>query len=304
MMLSAHPETALPAEAPALPADAGLDQTGHRGAARLRFAVDPEGRTFLASHFATYPHHVTRAFYLDRAGPHAATVYLQTLSGGLTQDDRVALQISTEGDAVAHVTTQAATKVHSMERGYASQVADFDVQANSHLEYIADPTICFPHSRLVSRTNLCVAPEASAILGESYIWHDPSGADPLGFDTLVLETAIRRPGGILLALDRSRLTAAPHSLSGNPALLGPYRAFGIVFAIGRDCSEAASMAALRAALSELSEVYAGVSVLPGDIGLCTRILAADGAALRAAMDRAWRLHHESMLGWSCEPRRK
>jgi urease accessory protein len=300
MMLSAHREKASPATAPALPADAA----GHRGAARLRFVVDPEGRTFLASHFATYPHHVTRAFYLDRAGPHAATVYLQTLSGGLTQDDRVALQISTEGDAVAHVTTQAATKVHSMERGYASQLADFDVQSNSHLEYIADPTICFPHSRLVSRTNLCVAAEASAILAESYIWHDPTGGDPLAFDTLVLETAIRRPGGILLALDRSRLTAAPHGLSGNPALLGPYCAFGIVFAIGRDCSEPVSMAALRAGLTGLKDVYAGVSVLPGGIGLCTRVLAADGAALRAAMDRAWRLHHESMLGWSCESRRK
>ena len=304
MMLSPLTETGPPKAAPALPADAALDDAARRGAARLRFAVDPEGRTYLASHFATYPHHVTRGFYLDRAGPHAATVYLQTLSGGLTQDDRVALQISTEGKAVAHVSTQAATKVHSMERGYALQLVDLDIQAKSHLEYIADPTICFPRARLVSRTNLCVAAEASAILGESYIWHDPSGADPMGFDTLVLETAIRRPDGILLALDRSRLSGEPHDLSGNPALLGSYRAFGTLYAIGRRCCDAAPLAAMRAALAELTGIYSGVSILPGETGLCTRVLAADGAALRAAMDRAWRLHHESMLGWCCEPRRK
>ena len=35
--------------------------------------------------------------------PHAATVYLQSLSGGLTQDDRVSIRISTTGGAVAHV---------------------------------------------------------------------------------------------------------------------------------------------------------------------------------------------------------
>jgi urease accessory protein len=290
--------------APSLSADAALDEAAPHAATRLRFAVDPQGRTYLASHFATYPHHVTRGFYLDRAAPHAATVYLQTLSGGLTQDDRVALQVLTEADAVAHVTTQAATKVHSMERGYALQLVDLDVQAKSHLEYIADPTICFPRSRLVSRTNLCVAAEASAVLGESYIWHDPSGADPTGFESLVLETAIRRPDGCLLALDRSRLTGAPHSLSGNPALLGHYRAFGIVFAIGRSCCDAASAAAMRDALNPMQGVYAGTSLLPGGAGLCTRVLSVDGAALRSAMDRAWRLHHETMLGWVCEPRRK
>ena len=262
-MLSPLTVTGPPKVAPALPADAALDDAARRGAARLRFAVDPEGRTYLASHFATYPHHVTRGFYLDRAAPHAATVYLQTLSGGLTQDDRVALQISTEGKAVAHVTTQAATKVHSMERGYALQLVDLDIQAKSHLEYIADPTICFPRARLVSRTNLCVAAEASAILGESYIWHDPSGADPMGFDTLVLETAIRRPDGILLALDRSRLSGEPHDLSGNPALLGSYRAFGTLYAIGRRCCDAAPLAAMRAALAELTGVYSGVSHFAG-----------------------------------------
>ena len=247
---------------------------------------------------------MTRNFYLDRAAPHAATVYLQSLSGGLAQDDRVALQIATEGEAVAHVTTQAATKVHSMERGYALQLVDLDVQAKSHLEYIADPTICFPRSRLVSRIKLCVAAEASAILSESYIWHDPSGIDQMGFEALILETAIQRPDGVLLALDRSRLTAAPYNLSGNPALLGPYRAFGILFAIGRNCFDAAHVAAMRAALAALRGVYAGVSLLPGKIGLCTRVLAADGAALRAAMDCGWGRHHETMLGWFCEPRRK
>jgi urease accessory protein len=271
--------------------------------ADLQFAVDAEGRTYLARHFATYPHHLTRTHYLDRAAPQAATVYLQSLSGGLTQDDRVAFQVSTTGRAIAHVTTQAATKVHSMDRGFASQRINLEALSESHLEYIADPTICFPRSRLAALTNICVAEGASAILSESYLWHDPHGANDIAFDTLTMETTIKRPGGRLLALDRSVLTSAL-GLSGNPSMLGSYGALGTVFAVGRGSSTETALAAVRGALAALPGIYAGVSLLPAEAGQWTRILAIDGAALRTAIDCAWRLCHERMLGWAADRRRK
>ena len=282
---------------------APTDKRCEPGDTRLEFAVDPEGRTFLASHFASYPHHLTRVFYLDRAAPHAATVYLQSLSGGLAQDDRVALRIFTAGNAIAHVTTQAATKVHSMERGFALQQIDLAASAQSHLEFLADPTICFPHSRLVAKTNLCVATGASAIVGDSYMWHDPRGADSMAFDALTTETTIRRPDGRLLALDRGRLRSG-RGLAGNPSLLGPYRALGTLFAVGRGCHEAAALAEVRAATADLPGVYAGVTHLPAQAGLWLRILAMDGVALRNAVERAWRQCHLTMLGWACDKRRK
>ena len=43
-------------------------------------------------------------------------------------------------------------------------------------------------------------------------------------------------------------------------------------------------------------VYVGISRLPAEAGLWLRVLAIDGAALRAAMECAWRQCHESMLG--------
>jgi urease accessory protein len=279
---------------------APTDERTRRGESRLEFAVDAEGRTYLASQFANYPHHLTRALYLDRAAPHAATVYLQSLSGGLTQDDRVSVRISTTGGAVAHVTTQAATKVHSMERGYALQQISLAALGQSHLEFVADPTICFPHSRLVAKTDISVAAGASAIVGDSYIWHNPRGADPMAFSALTMETMIRRPDGRLLALDRGRLMSA-HGLAGNPALLGPYRALGTVFGVGR---KAAAVAVVRTALADFPGVYCGVTHLPAEAGLWLRILAIDGVALRKAMECAWRQCHVSMLGWACDRRPK
>lgn len=296
-------ETVPEIEAGPIQLHAATGERRKRGEAWLGFAVDAEGRTYLASQFASYPHHLTRAFHLDRAAPQAATVYLQSLSGGLTQHDRVTLRISATGGAVAHVTTQAATKVHSMERGFALQEVRLVASAQSHLEFLADPTICFPHSRLVARTDLCVATDASAIIGDSYMWHDPRGANPMAFDALTMETTIRRPDGRLLALDRGHLTSG-HGLAGNPALLGPYQALGTLFAIGRGCGEAAVVTAVRASLADLPGIYAGVTHLPAGAGLCLRILATDGAALRTAMECAWRRCHLSMLGWACDRRRK
>jgi urease accessory protein len=269
---------------------------------QLQFAVDAEGRTYLARHYAAYPHHLTRAFHLDRPAPEAATVYLQSLSGGLMQDDHVALRVVAETGAIAHVTTQAATKVHSMEHGFARQEVYLDALDESHLEYIADPTICFPHSRLQSRTELCVAAEASAILAESYLWHDPHGTDEMAIDGLMTETAIRRPNGQLIALDRSSLTSA-RGLSCNPALLGPFRAFGTLFGIGRGCHRESALAAVRAAIEAIPGVYAGVSCLPAEAGLWARMLASDGASLKTAME-IWRECHEQMLGWASDRRPK
>ena len=64
------------------------------------------------------------------------------------------------------------------------------------------------------------------------------------------------------------------------------------------------MTAARTALADLPGVYAGVSGLPAEAGLWLRILAMDGAALRAAMECAWRHCHLTMLGWAGDRRRK
>ena len=125
----------------------------------------------------------------------------------------------------------------------------------------------------------------------------------MAFDALTTETTIQRPDGRLLALDRSRLRSGS-GLAGNPSLLGPYRALGTLFAVGRGCHDAAALAEVRAAAADLPGVYAGVTHLPAQAGLWLRILATDGVALRNAMEKAWRQCHLTMLGWACDKRRK
>jgi urease accessory protein len=71
------------------------------------------GRTFLMRQFTPYPFHVARPHRLDAARPDLATLYLQSVSGGLDRGDRLGLAVETRPSAAAHMTSQAATVVHA-----------------------------------------------------------------------------------------------------------------------------------------------------------------------------------------------
>ena len=91
------------------------------GKLELAFAADGNGRSYLQRQYASYPFHVCRALYQDRDHPGLATLYVQSCSGGIYEDDRLDLTLTTGQGAEAHVSTQAATVVHSMPSGSASQ---------------------------------------------------------------------------------------------------------------------------------------------------------------------------------------
>ena len=67
---------------------------------------------------------VQRALYWDEGMPELACVFIISNSGGILQGDRYAIEIELAAGAQAHVTTQAATKIHEMDANYATQDQD------------------------------------------------------------------------------------------------------------------------------------------------------------------------------------
>ena len=110
----------------------------------------PIGSSYLQRQYASYPFHVCRVHYHDKDHPGLATLYVQSCSGGIYEDDRLDLMLATARGAEAHVSTQAATVVHSMPSGSASQRVRIQCEGGSYLEYLPDPQI------LVSRLALPV----------------------------------------------------------------------------------------------------------------------------------------------------
>lgn len=268
-------------------AEGAEEHPGRRAAARLRFAKGPDGATYLAEQRVGYPFHVTKPFRLEEGWPELATLYLQSVSGGLYDGDRLTLIARAEEGTAVQLTTQAATKVHSMEGDFAVHTVKLKVRAGAYLEYLADPVILFPRARLLSRLTLEISEGAQAVLSDAFLFHDPAQADAgtvaPAFDAFASEVEIVGPDGAPLACDRF-LVENPKESHGNPGLAGGRLAQGAVYAVSLSKAPEELVAALRAALAEASGVYAGVSALPNGAGAWARLLAPDGASLRAALD--------------------
>src|SRR5204862_28241 len=86
---------------------------------RFRSSLSPTGRTFISRQYFAYPFHVCRPFYHDAALPGLATLYVQSCSGGLYENDRLMVDLEAAPLTEAHVTSQASTIVHGMNGGTA-----------------------------------------------------------------------------------------------------------------------------------------------------------------------------------------
>jgi urease accessory protein len=256
-----------------------------RGRVELEFAHDGDARTFLRRQYAEYPFHVCRAQYHDVEQPGLATLYLQSCSGGLYEDDSVLLRIVAGESAECHVSTQSATVVHSMPAGRALQKVELVCRASSYLEYLPDPQILFPHSRCRSEINVAVEGDAVAVVSDSFLAHTPPDA---AGSFARYSSAIVVSGGSAgpLAIDRIEIDGESFE-DRCPGTSGRFTAQGTLVVASRAPLPRAVTDGLMAIRTDSGEAAIGVSQLPKSAGLLVRMLAADGAALRGAMHVAW-----------------
>ena len=281
--------------------DPALKSAGARWAqAQITFARSPDGTTFIARQRVGYPFHLGRALHSPGDPAGMPTVYLQSCSGGLFEGDNLGLSIRAAAGSSAHFTTGASTIVHSMESAPAVHRVDLEVESGSFLEYLPGPTILFPRARLDSSVRIRLHPQASAIVGDSLLPHDPNGESGL-FDWLRSETRIEAAGGRLLACDRFRVQGAAFSRR-LPGITGASTAQGSLFVIGADVA-AELVDALRCVL-DVPGIYGGAGLLPNQAGAWARILASDAAALQAAMFAAWCAARRMLTGSAPLYRRK
>ena len=203
----------------------------------LEFAADADGRSYLRRQYAGYPFHVCRALYQDRDHPGLATLYVQSCSGGIYEDDRLDLTLATAQGAEAHVSTQAATVVHSMPSGSATQRVRIQCEGGSYLEYLPDPQILFPGSRCRSEIAVRLGGDAVALVSDFFLTHDPSGRDGK-FASYFSEIVVEDETGKALAIDRLKVDGQAFRDSC-PGISGRFKAQGTMIVAGLDFSASA-----------------------------------------------------------------
>ena len=268
----------------------------------LHFERDPTGRTFLARQFVTYPFFLTKPFYLDETLPGMSSLILQSVSGGIYQDERIALSLTAGVGAQVHCTTQSATVVHSMTgKRVASQVVYLSAAEGAWVEYLPGPLILFPQANLRSAVQVVADASATVMIGDAFLMHDPA-AQSCGFGSLFGEASFQRPDGQLLCLDRFKIDGGERTL-GALGVMHHFQAQGTVWVLCPS-STPEMLAGLREALNGVARLYAGASTLPGDAGVWARFLAGDAVALSRGFHAAWSVVRRLRTGKGLEGRRK
>ncbi len=279
-----------------------IEDAEARGRLEIAFARAPGGRTYLRRQYASYPYHVCRPLTFEGDPAGMATIYLQSCAGGIFRDDRLREHIVAEEGTAAHVTTQASTIVHSMDRGNARQEVLIEAAAGSFVEVLPDPFILFPQSRFASDVRIRAHETATVVVADSFICHDPAGVGAM-FNRFDGDLRVEDLQGRLLMLDRFRTTGAM-VVGRRPGITGAFAAQGGLFVIQPQRAAGDLVDALRNATADIAHIYAGASELPNGCGAWLRVMAADGVALRAAMMAAWQAVRQTLRGQTPAPRRK
>lgn len=264
----------------------------------LQFECSPSGETFLARRFVTYPFFFTAPFRLDRVPAGMLTAILQSVSGGVYNREQLALSFTAGRNAHVHCTTQSATVVHSMANdGEANQLVTIRAASGSFVEYLPDSLILFPEACLRTALHVTVEDEATVIVSDAFLTHDPKAQDR-SYRSLSSETVVQHVDGQRLCIDRFMITGEEFRLAS-----AGYTTHGTLWILNARQS-ADLLSALRERLAYVLGIYAGVSSLPNNAGVWVRFLAIDGVALHKGLHAAWAAARYVLTGEEPQSRRK
>lgn len=294
----AAPEFAAFQDEPAQMASGAVGKTGF-----LRLGFERRGEhTVLAELDRRAPYMAQRALYPDPALPDQAWLFMITTSGCVLQGDRLALEIALGPGARAHVTTQAATKVHTMDANYAAQTQSIALADGAYLEFLPEPLIPHRRARFLSDTRITVAPSATLLYGEivqpGRKHHHPDEA--FGATLLSLAVEAERPGGQLLFSEKLVIDPARRPVR-QTGVMGDFDVFGNVVLLTPPQVAERVHARVPAEVDLAAGVASGACRLPNDAGLVFKALGRETAQVRASVRAFWAVAREEATGCPLPP---
>jgi urease accessory protein len=264
----------------------------------LRLGFQRRGaKTALVEMDRRAPLMVQQALYWDEAMPGLPCVTIISNAGCIVQGDRNRIEIDVAPAADAHVTTQAATKVHAMDANFATQLQDIVVAENGYLEYMPDQLILHGHARFLMRTRARVHPTATMIYAEILAPGRKYHRDGELFEYDLFSSSLRaeRPDGRELFTEK--FVVRPWEVSPRQVgVMGSFDYFGNMIVL-TPRERAAGIFVQTPAQVNLSEGWAaGASRLPNDAGLSYKVLGMEAQPVRRIMRRFWSLVRQECKG--------
>ena len=269
---------------------------GKHGVLDMSFARRGD-RSVLAHLYREAPLLAQQALYWDEHLPGLPCVYIIATSGCVLQGDRLDVSVTVGAGAMAHVTTQSATKVHQMDANFAAARQRLALAENAYLEMLPGPVIPHRHSRFVSCTRATVAGSATLLSAEvlqpGRKYH--GDGELFEFDLYSSTLTASRTDGTPLFTEK--LVAEPwrhpvrqagvmgqFDVLANVTLITPRRHADRIFeqvVPGADASR---------------DCVSGASRLPNEAGLVYKVLGMETEPVKAKVRAFWALVRQQVLG--------
>ena len=270
--------------------------TGRHGVLNLEFARR-DGRSALTHLHRQAPLLAQQALYWDEHLPDMPCVFMITTSGCVLQGDRLDISISVGPNAMAHVTTQAATKIHQMDADGAEQVVQLHVADQAYLEFLPGLVIPHRHSRFTTSTIASVAQSATLLSAELLApgrKHHGKG-ELFEYDVYSSALDIIRPDGTTLCTDKFVNEPWRHPVRQVGAM-GEFDVLATVTLVAAPQLAESVLEHVDAAIDTSTGCMAGASRLPNEAGLVYKVLGSETEPVTAKVREIWRLVRQEALG--------
>jgi urease accessory protein len=221
--------------------------------------------------------------------------YLQIVSpsGGVLQGDRYRMDISLKENAVAHLTTQGATRLYKMDSNFATQLVNVTVDENCYLEYIPDQIIPYRNSRFYQKVSLDVHDSASMIYSEIIVPGRTAMNESFEYDICYLKTVAKNQEKTRF-VDVAMLEPKKQNLN-TFGILGKQVVVGTIYVITkRDCvTELCEK--INSGLKNTAKVSFGASILPHDGGVLVRLTGSSVSDIRDAVYEVVKMTRKKIL---------
>jgi urease accessory protein len=249
-----------------------VGREGKIGALTLLLEQDQERRkTVVKEQYSKAPLFTQRALYLEESLPSMAYIHIMSPSGGILQGDRYRMDIVLKNKARVHITTQGATRIYRMERNYATQIVNVDVDEGSYLEFVPDQIIPYRDSRFYQTVNLRVHDNGTMIYSELIVPGRVAAGESFQYDICYMKVLARNQKDTLRFIDIAKLEPKRRNLN-TVGILGSFDVVGSTYILTKADHVKGLRDDINSGLQKLTHISGGASILPHNSGVIVRML--------------------------------
>lgn len=257
---------------------------GKCGYLKLCFEVDKDSKHVMSESERRAPLVVKHPMYFDRELPQMPCVYIQSSGGPNVDGDRYRQIFHVKKNAMAFVSTGAATKLAEMKHNYSGMKQSFELEEGAYMEFLPEPVIPHKHTRFISETDIVIHPSASLFYSEIYMPGRKyyNNGELYEYDVLSVRSSAARPDGEPLYREKFIIAPGKEPVRGLGAV-SRYDVFGNVIALmPKDKSEEV-YSKTEAFIDDDQKLACGISRLPNAAGLIFKILGMEPGPVKAAV---------------------